>query len=202
MEDLDSTDRLPLTRRKLLSAGAGTATALAGLRAFAGPAAAWGRGDADLRGCSGGWVSVSREGPACADGEGTKYDELDDHPNNECPLRAEVIVADGQELECRPVYINEENATTIPGKYGDSPLVKYQVSGGEKILGVVGLSPSGTPNGADFVVNTNRCAQTPNTPSVYDADCVPNGVSEDEAESDQTNGPQRRGRGHGRGRGR
>jgi len=195
-------DRLSLTRRKLLSVSAGTVTALAGLGALSGSAAAWERFGADFRGCSEVWIIVSENDLNCLNSEDKKYDELDDYPNNECPLRAKVIVADGPGLDCRHVYIDEENATTIPGKYGDSPLIKFQVSSGEKILGVVGLSPSGNPNEADFIPNTNRCAQTPNTPSVYDADCVPDGVSEEAVESDQTNGPQQRGQGRGRGRGR
>ena len=147
-------DRSGLRRRTVLSIGAGSIATFAGLGAFAGSAAAWDRLDAEFKGCSEVWLLV-----ADADFE---YDP---------PLVVNVIVADDDEAVCRPVEITEQNATTIPGQHGDSPLIKYSVAGGEKILGIIGASPTGNPLDCEFIENTHRCAQTPNTPSVYDADC-------------------------------
>jgi hypothetical protein len=92
----------------------------------------------------------------------------DDPPNT-----AVVIVESNGEAVCRTVEFTEANATTIPGQFGDSPVVKYAPGGDEKILGVVEID-SGTGEPVWCVtVNENNCASTPNTPDVWDAPCIP-----------------------------
>jgi len=90
------------------------------------------------------------------------------------PLTVTVVVDDGSEAACRTIEITDEAATTIPGQYGDAPIVKYRVFPPEKILGVLWRNPVGNPRW--LAVNDHRCARTPGTPSASDAPCVPDGV--------------------------
>jgi len=153
--DYEDTESSPnVTRRRLLATGTGAVVGVTALGAVTGTAAAWQRLDADFRGCSEVWIVVGEN-------------DFDYDPN----LQVDVIVAAGGEAVCRTVDITRENATTIPGQYGDNPIVKYSVSGGEKILGVVGRTPSGYLFPCQVHVNDHPCTQTPNTPSVEDADC-------------------------------
>jgi hypothetical protein len=155
----DERDRsTSLKRRTMLASTAGAVTAVAGFGAFAGTVAAWGRFEVDFKGCSEVWIIVG--------------DDLDYDP----PTVAHVIVetADGG-TDCRLVEFTEASATTIRGQYGDAPLVKYAVDDGEKVLAVLQYSRS--PNGrfdrpSCLVVNDHRCARTPNTADLYEADCV------------------------------
>lgn len=195
MRPSDAADRLSLTRRKLLSAGAGTVTALAGLGALSGSAAAWDGLEADFRGCSEVWITVGENDLACQDEPGDPY------PDKNCPLRVRVYTADGDEIDYETIHINEANATRIPGQFGDEPVFKYQVSGGTKIIGVMGLTPPGHPQCADLIANPNRCAQTPNTPSIYEApdaaDCDPDQEQAQTSPSRGRGGPGGRGQGRG-----
>jgi hypothetical protein len=163
-----------INRRTVLSLGVGTAVAATGLAAFTGIAAAWERFDADFRGCSEVWLIVSEE-------------DLDFGP----PLTANVVVATDGGTECRTVTIEEESATTIPGQYGDTPIVKYQVSGGEKILGVIGNSPSGNPLVSETVKNEHRCTKTPNTRRSKTRPATRTGNSERAASIAGQSGPRR-----------
>lgn len=165
----DGGESRTLKRRTVLSIGAGTAGAVAGIGAFAGTAAAWDDLDADFRGCSQVRILASENDLNCLGENGEEFDGS----NDQCPLIVAVIVASGNDVECRPVEMTEENATTIPGQYGNRPLVRYRASGGEKILGIMGLSPSRNPLCSTLIENDNRCAETPNTPSIDEADCVP-----------------------------
>lgn len=141
-----------LKRRRLLSIAGGTAATVSGLGAVAGTAAAWERLEVDFKGCSEAWIVISEEEL----GRG---------------LEVDVIVTDDGEAVCESVEMTEENATTIPGRYGDAPVIKYRAPKGEKLLGVVGNSRVGNPLDSDTEINDHRCTRTPNTPSVDDASC-------------------------------
>lgn len=161
--------RASLKRRRILSLSAGTAVSIAGIGAVTGSAAAWEDLDADFRGCSEVWILVSENDLNCVNENGNAFDG----PNDQCPLIVDVIVASGSDVECRTVEITDENATTIPGQYGDRPVIKYRVTGNEKILGIIGYSPSRNPLCSELIENHNPCTETPNTPAIDDADCVP-----------------------------
>lgn len=154
----DESERYPLKRRTMLASTAGVATALAGFGAFTGTVAAWDRFEVDFKGCSEVWMIVDE-------------DDLEFDP----PTVAHVIVETDDGTDCRLVEFTEEAATTIPGQYGDAPLVKYAPDDGGKILAVLEYSRN---EGGRFdrpsclVVNDHRCAQTPNTADLYEADCV------------------------------
>lgn len=158
-EHVDRTEQSPtLRRRTMLAATAGVTTAVAGLGAFGGTVLAWDRFVVDFKGCSEVWMIVG--------------DDLDYSP----PTVAHVIVetADGG-TDCRLVEFTEETATTVAGQYGEAPLVKYTVEEGEKVLAVLQYSRS--PEGrfdkpSCLIVNTHRCAQTPDTADLYASDCV------------------------------
>ena len=184
-------DRAVIDRRTLLSRSAGTAAAVAGFGMFTGNAAAWTKLKADFRGCSEVWILAGENDFECVDKNGDPYDG----PNDKCPLVVKVVVATGSGIDCRTVEVEYEATTLIPGQYGDQPVIKYSVSGGEKILGIIGLSPSRNPVCADLIVNDHRCTQTPNTPSIYDAECVP---CDEPSESATVSGPAG-GPPHGRG---
>lgn len=153
-----------LNRRKLLSISAGSAATLAGLGAVTGSAIGWEPSlDAEFKGCSEVWLLVSERDLNC-----------DGQDPDDCPLTVDVVVASGGEAICRSVTITPEKATTIPGQHGETPIIKYSVSGGEKILGVIGNSSKGNPLASETIQNTHRCTQTPHTPSFEDADCYGN----------------------------
>ncbi|QLD87110.1 hypothetical protein HWV23_15720 [Natronomonas halophila] len=160
LDTADESDRPPsLKRRTMLASTAGAVTAVAGFGAFAGTVAAWGRFEVDFKGCSEVWMIVDD-------------DDLDYDP----PTVARVIVetADGG-TDYRPVEFTEEAATTIPGQYGDAPLVKYAVDDSEKVLAVLLYNYREIDRFSDpscLLVNDHRCAQAPNTADLYEADCV------------------------------
>lgn len=163
-DDLDEpTATTSIKRRTLLASSAGLTVGAAGLGAFAGTVAAWDREDVDFKGCSEVWMIVG-----------------DRDLNYDPPVVAHVIVgtADGG-TDCRLVEFTEENATTIPGQYGDAPIVKYTAGDDEKVLAVIHYNYIKGAEGDDrlakpscLLVNDHRCAQTPNTPDLYEADCV------------------------------
>lgn len=145
--DRTDTDDYRLNRRNVLTAvGAGAGT-LAGLSAFSGTAVAWDRFDVCFRKCSEVWMIVSETD--------IKYDP---------PAVADVIVATGSGLECRTVEFTAANATTMPAQFGHSPVVKYTVPDGEKIVGVLeyNYSPTEGERFDDPVwcvhANRNECA--------------------------------------------
>lgn len=154
-------------RRSVLSAGVASGLALAGVGAFAGAVTAWSRFDVDFRGCSEVWLIVDDDDLQYADTE----EWLDD------PLYVEVIVESNGEAVCREVEFTEEKKTTIPGQYGDSPIVKFRAGGGEKILAVIktAFNPDGDGGARKvrfcYVENDHRCANTPNVADWRDADC-------------------------------
>lgn len=168
--DQEGGESTGLKRRRILSMGAGATAAAAGLGALSGTVGAWEGGlGADFRGCREVWLLVTENDLEFRDANGERYDGLNDEP----PLVVYVVVADGDDAVCRTVEITHENATTIPGQYGDTPIVKYAVSGGEKILGVIGASPSRNPLDCEVIENDHRCTQSwkPKAPKFEEADC-------------------------------
>lgn len=162
-DDIETSERDTLKRRTLLASTAGMAGTAIGVGLISGTVAAWERMDVDFKGCSEVWMIVGN----------------DLHYNNPDPAVAHVIVAtaDGG-TDCRVVDFTEENATTIPGQYGDAPVVKYVAGADEKILGVIKYSYVNETGEERFIkpsclmVNDHTCSQTPNTPDVYSAECV------------------------------
>lgn len=164
MKDIDttgSTESGPSRRRVLNTLGAGAA-AVVGLGSFAGSAAAWERNDVEFKGCSEVWIIVAKE------------DVL-----YKPPTVAKVIVETSHgDLDCRTVEFTPETTTTIPGRYGDAPVLKYPAATGEKVLGVIIYNYTDDEDRfsrrSPLRVNPNRCANTPGTPDPTDADCADN----------------------------
>lgn len=164
-DSIDGTSESPsLKRRTVLASAAGLATAAVGFGAFGGSVAAWQRFDVCFRGCSEVWMVV------------------DEKDIKDPPIEALVIVESNGEAVCRTVKFSEADATTIPGQFGDSPVVKYAPGGDDKILGAVEINygdPSDDGEGFEPAgcvrVNENNCADTPDTPDVWDAKCIPDG---------------------------
>jgi len=180
VNDADDSD-LSIKRRVFLSATAVTATGLAGIGAFGGTAAAWNDLDADFKGCSEVWILVSQRDVDCENPDEIRYDDPHlDAPKNQCPLAVAVVINDGDGTDCVTVETGPNDVETIPGQYGDRPLVKYQAPDGEKILGIVGLSPSRNPLDSQLIPNDHRCTQTPNTPSFESSSCYKDAVGDDE----------------------
>lgn len=153
-----------IDRRTVLSLTAGSA-AVSGLGVFAANTAAWEDFEADFRGCSEVWLVVTERDVECRDENGDKF------AAENCPLTVNVIITDGREATCVIQEINEENATRVPGQYGDRPVIKYRAPRGEKILAVIGNTQHGVPIKCEEFTNDHRCTQTPNTPDAEDADC-------------------------------
>lgn len=151
-----------LRRRKLLGTlAAGTALGVGGLGAFTGTATAWEKKEVYFKGCSEVWLVV---------GAG---DTAHDPP---AVVRVVVALADGT-TDCRDIELTAESTTTIPGQHGADSVRKVEVEDGEKVLGVVFYNYNEDPqerfsSASCIDTNDNRCAQTPNTPSLEDADCV------------------------------
>ena len=194
------------TRRTVLrTLGVGT-TALLSVGTLSGTAAAWERNDIDFKGCSEVWIIVAPK----------DIDPKIYHP----PTVAHVIVstADG-DLECRMQEFTPETTTTIPGRYGDAPVLKYAPPSGEKVLGVIIYNYSDSTDrferNSPLTPNPHRCANTPGTPDPTDAPCADNTyLSTDDIQSgpgrssggagppEQRSERQSRGADTGRGRGR
>lgn len=152
MQDID--------RRQLLrSIGAGAAVGVGGLAAATGPASAWDRKDVEFKGCSEVWLIVGTD-------DVTAYDPP-------AVVRVVVATAEGTTV-CRDIELTGENTTMIPGQYGAAPVRKVTAGEGEKILGVIfyNYQPDRFSSASCIHTNDNTCAQTPNTPSIEDADCV------------------------------
>ena len=153
----DGDERYSITRRTILRATAVAGSLTAGVAAFAGSAAAWQRFDVDFKGCSEVWLIVGD-------------DDLDyDSYGRDEPLFVNVVIETNGGVECVKVEFTEETATTIPGQYGDSPLVKFSVGDDEKILAVVKYNHN--DNAICYVENEHRCANTPNVADWREADC-------------------------------
>jgi len=146
-----------LDRRTALSAGVGAMATIAGFGALTGSAAAWDRFTVDFKGCSEVWIVVDEADLAL---EG---------------LTATVVVADDGDAVDREVEITEDQSTTIPGQYGDAPILKYQASSGKKVLGVIGNTTNGTPLECETAVNDHRCAETAFV-SIEDSDAYQNRI--------------------------
>jgi hypothetical protein len=165
-EESTATDESSVDRRAILRlAGGAAAAGAAGIGAFAGSAAAWDRFDVDFKGCSEVWMIVGEKD--------LRYDP---------PTTAKVVVASDGEPVCRLVEFTEETATTVPGQYGDAPLVKFTVGSDEKVLGVISYNYPYEGDGRFsrprcLMVNDHRCANSPGTPDPFDAPCA-DGLSE------------------------
>lgn len=130
-----------------------------GIGALGGSATAWKRFETDFRGCSEVWLIVAEE-------------DLEFDP----PAVAHVIHTDGETTACKLVEFTPETATTIPGQYGDAPVIKVEAPPGEKILAVIeynmplaGDGRFSRPRCASY--NDHQCAHTPNIPDIREADC-------------------------------
>jgi hypothetical protein len=165
MTDEDAVTRV--NRRSALAAigtGAGT---VAGVHALSERVIAWDRFDVCFRGCEEVWMIVTES-------------DVDHGGVDDPPAVAHVIVAVDGEAVCRPVEFTAENATTMPDRFGSSPVVTYDVDADEKILGV--LEYNYTTDGDErFEVpvwcvdaNQNDCATMAGTPDLLSAPCVPN----------------------------
>lgn len=168
-----TTDSRPsIARRTVLSAMGTAGIGLAGIGAFSGSALAWEEFGVDFRGCSEVWLVVG--------GEDLNWKE--NYTERTKPLFVNVVVERDGEAECERVEFTEETATTIPGQYGDYPVVKFD--GGDKILAVIKYNHNSYA--ICYVENPNQCAQTPNTPDWRDADCY---EDLNELDSDRFNRP-------------
>lgn len=155
-----------MSRRRLLAAGASAATTLTGFAAVTGTAAAWTRLDAEFDGCDEVRIIVSERDVAFEDTKGPRFSGENAAP----PLVVDVVLTDGQDAYSTAVAVTPESTTTIPGRHGGRPVVRYRASADEKILGIIGNSPSREPLETATVHNPNRCARTPGTPSIEDAE--------------------------------
>jgi hypothetical protein len=161
-------DDLPRVNRRSALAAIGTgAGTVVGIDALSERAIAWDRFDVCFRGCDEVWMIVTES-------------DIDAGGVDDPPAVAHVIVASGGEAVCRPVEFTAENATTLPERFGDSPVVTYDVDGDEKILGV--LEYNYTPDRDErfdepvWCVNANQndCATMAGTPDLLSAPCLPN----------------------------
>ncbi len=128
---------------------------LGAIGAFAGSAAAWNEFAVDFKGCSSVWIIVSPS-------------DLEFGTDGQDPLFVNVVVERDGDAVCEKVEFTEDTATTIPGQYGDSPVVKFD-GGGDKILAVIKYNQN--QFAICYVENENRCAHTPNVVDWLDSDC-------------------------------
>lgn len=148
-----------ITRRRVLSTSVGAVATVGGLGAFAETASAWQWYEVEFEECSEVHVVVGE-------------DDLEYEP----PLLVDVIVASWGDNSCRTVEITADNATTDHDQCGDDPVITYEASGAEKILGVVHYTPARAP--ICLTVNNNECTQMAVDPDASDADCVPDDLEE------------------------
>lgn len=140
--------RLSVNRREVL-AGAGAAVLGVGaLGTFSGSVAAWEEYDVRFNGCSSVWILVS------------EYDMQwrENDPDRDHPPMVKVVVERDDEAVCETVLF-DDNAETVPGQYGDQPLVKFDGEGDE-ILAVIKYNKN--QNAICYTENDHRCANTPN----------------------------------------
>ena len=157
-DDFERGSRLSINRRKML-AGAGTAVLGVGtIGAFSGSVAAWEAYDVRFNGCSSVWIIVD------------EYDMnwRENAPDREHPPMVKVVVERDGEAVCETVLF-DDNDETVPGQFGDQPLVKFD-GGGDKILAVIKYNQR--QNAICYTENEHRCANTPNTVDWRDADCA------------------------------
>lgn len=141
---------------------AGASTAVLGISGMVGTAAAWRRFDVDFRGCSSVRLIVHE-------------DDLRFEP----PAVARVVVATNDEVDCRVVECTETEATRMPDRYGDSPVVTYDAGTDETILGVIEYNyrEDRFSEPVCLLRNDNACATNADVPDVREADCVQSGIS-------------------------
>lgn len=162
--------RLPFNRRKVL-ASAGTAVfGVGAIGAFSETVAAWDEFAVEFKGCSAVWIIVADSDLEFGVGAGD-------------PLFVNVVVERDGEAVCEKVEFTKDTATTIPGQYGDRPVVKFD-GGGDKILAVIKYNQN--QFALCYTENENRCAHTPNTVDWREADCYDD---LDELDSDRFNNP-------------
>ncbi|NHN43184.1 hypothetical protein G9C85_16325 [Halorubellus sp. JP-L1] len=169
----DSTPGSPgsTTRRRLLSLAAGSAAAATAVGGLASSARAWKQRIVEFKGCSEVWL-VASPGDL-ADGAALS--------RSKPPVWQVVVALPGGGTECREQYATHDAATRVPGQYGDSPVLKYAVDDGEKILGIVTYNRTDSPwadrleSPSCYVINEHRCANTPGTPAFESASCIPDG---------------------------
>jgi len=164
-EDASDTEAA-IGRRELLTAAASAATAAVGVTALSGTAAAWTTLRAEFDGCSEVTILVSEQDVAFEKTEGNRYGGENVRP----PLVVDVVLADGDGVSYEPVEVTPESTTTIPGQYGGNPVLRYRARTDERILGIIGNSPSRGPLRTATVVNTNRCARVPGLPTIEDSE--------------------------------
>jgi hypothetical protein len=165
-DNREPTDYQPVvSRRELLAAGASAATAVAGVTALTGTAAAWNTLEATFDGCSEVVIVVSEQDVAFERAEGDRYGGENVRP----PLVVDVGLTDGDDVYHDPVEVTPASTTTVPGQHGGRPVLRYRARADERILGVIGNSPSREPLAAATIVNTNPCARVPGMPSIEES---------------------------------
>ncbi|WP_323675935.1 hypothetical protein [Halorubellus sp. PRR65] len=160
---------LPMNRRRMLALAAGSIVGATGLTALSGSALAWTDRHIEFKGCSEVWVMTTE----------SDLKDGDDVDESSPPLANVVVGLDDGTTECRELLATHQNATTVPGQYGDLAVLKFPVDDGEKILGVLTYNrrpdePWGTRFSypSCWAVNEHVCAKTPGAASFSDADCI------------------------------
>lgn len=147
-----------VTRRDLLSMGAGAAGAALGLSTFTGRVAAWNRFDVDFRSCREVWMVV---------GDDLEYDP---------PAVANVVVATGPAVECHTVEFTPEAATTVPREYGTAPVVEFSVPRWKRIMAVLPYSRARSGEGRFdrpwCILRNGHCEDFHRVADLDDAACV------------------------------
>ena len=158
-EPEDPSESPLFNRRRILSAAGVAGATLTGIGAFSGTAAAWERLEMNFRECSEVWIITDEE-----DFDYRKYGRLD-------PLSVTVVVETSEgEAECRTVEVTEESTTTVPGQYGDAPIVQFSPDDGETVLAVISYNHNDVAH--CYFENANGCAQGPNVANWRDAECA------------------------------
>jgi len=154
-------DGVPVSRRTVLSIGAGALAAGLGIGGLTGDALAWNRFDVHFESRHEVWMLVA--------------DDLEYDP----PAVAHVIVDTGDGVACRLVEFTEDEATTVVGRYGETSgqftVVPYR-DDEETVLGVLSYNRP-TDGGGRFsrprcVMRNDRLDWATETASVEDAGCV------------------------------
>ncbi|MFC6954554.1 hypothetical protein [Halorubellus litoreus] len=160
-----------MNRRRMLGLTAGSIVGATALGAFSGSALAWNGLQIEFKGCTEVWVITT---------QGDLKDGTVDLSVSRPPVVHVVVGHDDGTLECRELLATHENATTVPGQYGDLAVLKLAVDDGEKVLGVITYNRlSVGQNWSEafdrpscWAVNEHACATNSDAPSFFDADCV------------------------------
>lgn len=157
-DERKSEGRLSFNRRRVLT-GAGTAVLGVGaIGALSGNVAAWEDYEVRFNGCSSVWIIVD------------EYDMnwRENDPDRTHPPMVKVVVERNGEAVCETVLF-DDNDETVPGQFGDRPLVKFDGEG-DDILAVIKYNAN--QNAICYSENGHRCANTPNTVDWRDASCA------------------------------